>query len=171
MKNTKTKKINVPNIIVATIMIVLSLNLLTSKSDTFFKLVGFRTYTVLSGSMEPTYSPGDVIITKHKSKSDIKVDDIVTFIEDDSVITHRIVEQSEKGYITKGDNNNTEDTQILTPENIIGEVVFGIPKIGYMIDFLSKPMVIAVEMILLGLVVIYYVIKEDKRNKKTQINK
>ena len=154
------KRINISNIInaiVISIFIVLVLNQLTSRSDKLFETIGYRSYTVLSGSMEPKFYPGDVVITKHKNKTDIKINDIVTYKDNDGVIiTHRIIEETPDGYITKGDNNNVEDADILTKENIIGEVKFSIPKLGYLSDFLSKPMVIAAEMIVLAVFIFFY---------------
>ena len=154
------KKINISsilNIAVIGLFIILALNLMTTKSDKLFELIGYRSYTVLSGSMEPEFYPGDIVIAKHKNETDIKVNDIVTYRDNDGVIiTHRIIEETPDGYITKGDNNNVEDADILTKENIIGEVKFSIPKIGYVMDFLSKPMVIAAEMILLAVFIFFY---------------
>ncbi len=156
----KKNKINISkilNIIVISVFIILGLNIVTTKSDRLFEIIGYRSYIVLSGSMEPTFYPGDMVITKHKSKTDIKVNDIVTYKDNDGVIiTHRIIEETPEGYITKGDNNNVEDADILTKENMIGEVKFSIPKIGYVMDFLSKPMVIAAEMILLAVFIFFY---------------
>ena len=156
MENNKKKlkkfnKSNILNIVVSILFIVLILNIMTTKSDKLFEIIGYRSYTVLSGSMEPEFYPGDMVIIKHKNKTDIKLNDIVTYKGSDGVIiTHRIIKETTDGYITKGDNNNIEDTDILTPENIIGEVKFSIPKLGYLSNFLSKPIVIAVEMFLLA---------------------
>ena len=159
-EKVEKKKIDlskISNIVVPILFIILVLNIMTTKSDKLFEIIGYRSYTVLSGSMEPKFYPGDIVITKHKNKTDIKINDIVTYKDNDGVIiTHRIIEETPDGYITKGDNNNVEDTDILTKENIIGEVKFSIPKIGYVIDFLSKPMVIAAEMILLALFIFFY---------------
>ena len=147
---------NILNIVVIGLFVVLALNLMTTKSDKLFELIGYRSYTVLSGSMEPEFYPGDLVITKHKNKTDIQINDIVTYRDNDGVIiTHRIIEETPEGYITKGDNNNVEDADILTKENIIGEVKFSIPKVGYIMNFLSKPMVIAAEMFLLAGLILF----------------
>lgn len=154
-KNVKISK--VLNVVVIGLFIILALNILTTKSDKLFKIIGYRSYTVLSGSMEPEFYPGDLVITKHKSKTDINLDDIVTFRDNEGVIiTHRIIEAVDGGYITKGDNNNVEDTDVLKEKNLIGEVKFSIPKVGYLINFLSKPIIIAVEMILLAVFIFFY---------------
>lgn len=139
------------NVLVIGLFIILALNILTTKSDKLFQIIGFRSYAVLSGSMEPEFYPGDLVITKHKNKADIQVGDIVTYRDNEGVtITHRIMEETPQGYITKGDNNNVEDADILTKDNIIGEVAFSLPKLGFAMEFLSKPAIIAVEMFLLA---------------------
>ncbi|CEO31871.1 signal peptidase I [Paraclostridium sordellii] len=153
----KFDKSKILNIIIACIVVLLALNLITTKSDEMFRLIGYRSYTVLSGSMEPKFYPGDIIITKHKDKVDIKVNDIVTYRDNKGVIiTHRIIEETDEGYITKGDNNNVKDAGILKEENIIGKVKFSIPKIGYVMNFLSDSKVVAIEMVLLAIFIFFY---------------
>lgn len=156
----KKQKISINSILNCTLIIVLvalSIMLISSKSQLGYDIVGYRSYTVLSGSMEPTYYPGDVVIIKNKNRVNLSVNDVVTFKEDDKIITHRISEIIDKGYITKGDNNELEDDNILAEEDIIGKVVFKIPKVGYIIEFLAKPYMIAVEMIILAVVILLYV--------------
>ncbi|GAA0102373.1 hypothetical protein UT300012_30880 [Paraclostridium bifermentans] len=153
----KFDKSKILNIVVTCIVVLLVLNLITTKSDKMFKLIGFRSYTVLSGSMEPKFYPGDMVITQHKDKVDIKVNDIVTYKDNEGVIiTHRIIEETDEGYITKGDNNNVNDADILKEENIIGEVKFSIPKVGYVMNLLSNPKAIAIEMIFLAVFIFFY---------------
>ncbi|MRZ81797.1 signal peptidase I [Paeniclostridium sordellii] len=153
----KFDKFKILNIAVIGVIILLGLNLITTKSDKLFKLIGFRTYTVLSGSMEPEFYPGDMVVTKHKDKANINVNDIVTYRDNEGVIiTHRIIEETDEGYITKGDNNNVKDAGILKEENIIGKVKFSIPKIGYLMNFLSDSKVVAIEMVLLAIFIFFY---------------
>lgn len=157
IQKKKLKISSILNTVIIALTIILGLNLMTIKSDKLFEILGFRSYTVLSGSMEPEFYPGDMVITQHKNKADIKVDDIVTYKDKEGVIiTHRIIKEIENGYITKGDNNNVEDADILTEDNIIGEVKFSIPKVGYIMNFLSKPVVVAAEMILLAVFIVLY---------------
>lgn len=153
------KKLSLSSIIyylVITVFIVVLSILISSKSQTAFNIVGYRAYTVLSGSMEPTYYPGDLVIVKNKNRVDLEENDVITFIDDNEIVTHRIIEKTTEGYKTKGDNNNVEDSTILTDSNIIGEVAFKIPKAGYVTQFLAKPGVVAIELILLGVFILLY---------------
>lgn len=162
MESEKVSKNNINiskvlNLTVIGLFIILALNILTTKSDKLFEIIGYRSYTILSGSMEPEFYPGDIVITQHKIKTDIKLGDVVTFRDDEGVIiTHRIIDEVDGGYITQGDNNNVKDKGVLKEDDIIGKVKFSIPKIGYLINFLSKPIIIAVEMILLAVFIFFY---------------
>lgn len=80
--------------------------------------------------MESTYYSGDVIIVKNKSRVKLEVNDIIAFREDNKVVTHRIIDKTDKGYLTKGDNNQSTDKKVLLKEDVIGEVYLQIPKVG-----------------------------------------
>ena len=58
------------------------------------RVVGLTPYTVLSGSMEPTYHVGSLIYVKEVEPSEVEVGDLITFVvnEDLLVATHRVVE-------------------------------------------------------------------------------
>lgn len=98
-------------------------------------------YIIVSPSMVPTIKVEDAIIIKRQDPKTLEVGDIITFSSSDSryaglTITHRIVgiEKSDKGELlfrTKGDNNNSEDSSLVSSENIFGRVILKIPKIGY----------------------------------------
>ena len=77
------------------------------------------------------------------------VGDIISFYstEYDSrgmVITHRIINKDKKSnntslYTTKGDNNSIADKNSVNTDNVYGKVLFILPKIGFIKNFLSKP--------------------------------
>lgn len=102
-------------------------------------------YTIVSQSMYPKIKAGDIVVTYKNSDNDYKVGDVITFISHgDGVsgvtITHRIVGVEEKEeklyYKTKGDNNNVEDTNLVPAHNVFGKVIFKIPKVGSVQQFL-----------------------------------
>ena len=82
--------------------------------------------------MEPEIEVDDLIIIK--KSVNYKENDIVTYKTNESYITHRIIEISENRYITKGDNNNTEDEPIIL-DQIQGKVIKKIKGIGKIINF------------------------------------
>lgn len=85
---------------------------------------------VLTGSMEPTIKPGDLIICKQTSAEEIEVNDVISFFDPEgngsSVVTHRVIEilVDESGAIsfrTQGDNNDIADFKPVPAENLVGE--------------------------------------------------
>jgi len=92
---------------------------------------------VLTESMEPLISPGDVVITTPISRKEPIVGDVVTYIAkrfDGSPVgtfTHRIIDgDKESGFVVKGDNNPAPDVQRPKYEDIAGVLLFTIPFIG-----------------------------------------
>lgn len=131
-------------IIAIIIMLVLLLNIWLLFDQFVLKenpaqVFGYSQLVVTSGSMEDTLSIGDVVIVK--PKKNYLLGDIITFRVGggDTLVTHRIVGEHSKGFITKGDANNTEDKELVPPENIVGEVVTNIPNMGNVILFLKSP--------------------------------
>lgn len=121
---------------------ILLLNLWVIGARTFLHqeqptLFGWSQAIVLSGSMEPAFSAGDLLIL-HRERS-YGPDDIITFTEDGALITHRIVEERPDGFITRGDANNTADDSLVRPGSIHGRVAAVIPCVGNIVLFLRQP--------------------------------
>lgn len=101
------------------------------------RIFGYQAVCVLSGSMEDTLSVGDIIIIKEENRY-IK-GDIISFYEGDDIITHRIIEENEEGYVTKGDANNAADSKTVKTSAVAGKKLAVIPYIGYIKIVLSTP--------------------------------
>lgn len=103
---------------------------------------GYRVYIVHTGSMVPTYKPGDVVIDK-PLRTAPAAGQVITFRHDAStpdVVTHRVVDVTSAGLIhTKGDANATADVWNIKPTMVRGEVVRGVPRLGYLLVFLRQP--------------------------------
>ena len=107
------------------------------------RVVGLQPFTVLSGSMEPTYHTGSLIYVKSVEPQDVHVGDPITFVlnEDLVVATHRVIEidaENERFY-TKGDANESADGSPVHFNNLIGVPVFTIPLLGYVANFVTNP--------------------------------
>jgi signal peptidase len=109
---------------------------------------GYRTATMLTGSMEPGIMPGDVVVTVEKPATDLAVGDVISYqipVEDHRVETHRVVEvlHHKDGTIafrTKGDNNDNADPWTATLQgNTVWESRAVIPKLGTAIRVLRAP--------------------------------
>ena len=98
-------------------------------------ICGIVPYVVLSGSMEPKIQTGSLcFINKNAKFNSIKKKDIIAYkMKDGTLVTHRVVDITNKGFITKGDNNKIKDKEIVNKNNYIGKNIFWIPKIGYVI--------------------------------------
>jgi signal peptidase len=97
-------------------------------------------YVVLSGSMEPAISAGDVVFVAPVEAAALATGDVITFDEGGDVpITHRVVgvSETEAGPVfeTKGDANEDPDPGVVRPEQVVGQVVFTIPYIGHVVTF------------------------------------
>ena len=100
-------------------------------------VLGFTGVTVISGSMEPEISVGDYVIIKKPKKEDIQKGTIITFEQDGVLVTHRVESVVNDGvYSTKGDANNTVDSQLVKFENILGTSVLVVPKFGKLLLWL-----------------------------------
>ena len=133
---------------------IILLNFISIKSDKAFNIIGFRTFTILTGSMYPKINPGDIVVVVNKNKVNLNKNDVITFRANNTIITHRIVDIKDSTYITKGDNNDVVDPFTVTDEDILGKVLFKIPKLGHLLEFLSRPLVMSIEMIVLGLLIL-----------------
>ena len=111
------------------------------------RLIGLHPYTVLSGSMEPTYHVGSVIYVKKVDPKTLEVGDPITFMMNETTVaTHRIVEiipdESDPTAVrfrTKGDNNDEVDGgDGVHCNNVIGKPVFSIPYMGYLAEYLQN---------------------------------
>ncbi|WNB92484.1 signal peptidase I [Bacillus sp. NEB1478] len=109
--------------------------------DKIPSLFGYKPFTVLTNSMKPAFSAGDMVLVKEMEVSKIKPSDVITFKENSNkLITHRVVEVTDQGFVTKGDYNNVKDDGYVSPENVVGELAFTLPKLGYVSKFVSSPL-------------------------------
>ena len=140
-----SKKTTLKNLIRLSILIlcgaILGFNIYSANANSLVgnKLptpFGYGVAVVLSGSMEPELSKGDLIIVKETDSYDCE--DIVVFQDGNSLVVHRILKKSDEEVITKGDANNTDDGAIAI-SRIKGEVVFSVPYLGKLIEFIKSP--------------------------------
>ncbi|MBR4879427.1 MAG: signal peptidase I [Clostridia bacterium] len=142
------------------------------------RVFGLQVYTVLSGSMEPTYHTGSLIYVKKVDYKELKDGDVITFmLDEDTLATHRIVgvvpdenDAEVLRYRTKGDANDAEDGSLVHYKNIVGSPVFSIPKLGYFADFIQNPpgsyMAISIGAVILILVFLPDLFDSDDKKKE-----
>ena len=168
MNNTLKKIWNIVSTALVVLMVLCAVFLMGSR------LLGYQCYTVISGSMEPEYSVGDLLYVKDVDVNTIKVGDPITFIlnEDLVVATHRVIriDAENQRFYTKGDANDIEDQSPVHFNNVIGVPKFSIPKLGYVSDFIQNPPGMYVT-IGIGVLLILLVFVPDMIGKKKEEEK
>ena len=141
MGKTAKKIWNIITSIIVALAVLLAIALVGAR------LIGFQVFTVLSGSMEPTYHVGSLIYVKKADYKELQSGDVITFmLDEDTIATHRIVEvvpdetdSSVLRFRTKGDANEAEDGSLVHYKNVVGTPVFTIPKLGYLANYIQNP--------------------------------
>jgi signal peptidase I len=100
--------------------------------------LGHRSFTVMSGSMEPAIHTGDVVVARSIAPLEAGVGDVITFQDpndDQRLVTHRLRKARARGgtaqMVTKGDANNTPEKWGVPVDGTIGQVRYRIPYLGY----------------------------------------
>jgi signal peptidase len=110
-------------------------------------LVGGRSLTVMSGSMEPAVGVGDVVINSRVAPADVRVGDIVTFSDPEGtgkLITHRVrrmrIADGTAHVVTKGDNTNSVERWDMPASGSLGRVEYRVPLLGFLVFWLHGPL-------------------------------
>ena len=130
------------------------LSVLRASAGKVPSVLGFSFMQIQTGSMEPTYPVGSIVITKKVDAEKLEKGDAISFYSTAEetkglVITHRIVDiQKSMGngqpiFTTKGDANNYDDPTTVRAVNVVGKVVYNIGTTGgSVISVLKNPNVI-----------------------------
>ena len=124
--------------------------------------LGGRSYTVMSGSMEPRIHTGDVVAEERIAPRDMRSGDIVTFQDPDvqgRMITHRVRSLREHdgvvSVVTKGDANNTVERWTIPVSGQLGRVRYRVAHVGYALVFTrtapGKLLLVVLPALLLGI--------------------
>lgn len=186
MKNKMFKKIfkivkSIVNVIVVLLvmsfLLIVCLQRFTNNKISFFD---YRIFTVVTGSMEPKYKIGDILIAKERDPSEIKVGDAISYVATSNeikgnVVTHEVVNitKDEDGrylFHSKGLVNLIEDP-VVHEDQLYGVVIYK-TKI---LSFVKKIISTNIGMILFIIIPILYIIvsemiailieKEEKRKE------
>lgn len=130
----------VPIIILNVVMIVKSY----TDSDQIPSVFGYAPIIVLSGSMSPEFETGDMILVKRTTDPySLQVGDVITYLEEESAVTHRIIEVQTGGtvprFVTQGDANDTQDTSPVQGDQVWGKYTgIHIPRLGEFAIFMQS---------------------------------
>lgn len=169
--NKRKKNAKITKRIIDIIIIILLYNIILVFISCINKiedisLFGYKAYRITTDSMSPSINTGDVIIVKKVQEEKLQAGDVITFKQQDKVITHRIThideQDGKKQYTTKGDNNNLEDNEKIEYSEIEGQNVLTIPKLGYFIYALENQIVFLF-IILILLITLFFKIRKDEK--------
>lgn len=110
-------------------------------------LAGWRLQHVRTGSMEPTYPVGALVVSVPIDASEVEVGMPVTFrdpADEGRVITHRVVrverdEAGELGFVTQGDANVDPDAEVVPAANVQSRVRWSVPHLGSVLEQATGP--------------------------------
>ena len=157
----KTRKINmigcILNILITVVVVITIIGLyymaqVKILNKDYANIFGYTFFEVATGSMANTINIGDIVVVKVNEV--FKENDIIVYKEENSFITHRVIKIDGQDLITRGDANNSEDKPIKS-DQILGKVIYIIPKIGIWRRVLASPEIlgmIIISIILLGVV-------------------
>ena len=125
---------------------------------------GYGASVVLSGSMEPTLSVGDLLIVK--AQKHYKIGDIVVYQSGKMSVVHRIVALDEEMVVTCGDANNANDEPFPVTA-IKGAVTLVVPRVGRMIWAMKSPVATAL-MLVLAVLLVEWSFRSGKAEKEKE---
>ena len=109
--------------------------------------LGFRIFSVATGSMEPEYAVGDILIAKEKDPATIVVGDNIVYLGSvadyrGKIITHNVieVEQNEEGdylFHTKGIANTIEDP-VVHEDQLYGVIFYNNELLAWICKILTN---------------------------------
>ena len=104
------------------------------------RAVGVTPLTVLTGSMQPAFAPGDVVLSERRAPLDVRPGDVVTFHDpsrDGELVTHRVERMRRSGsrvtFVTRGDANDVSERWTVPADGNIGRAVLAVPKVGHVL--------------------------------------
>lgn len=146
--------------------------------NTMPSVFGYASAVVVSGSMEPEISVGDMVVVR--AEQAYTEGDVITFYDPNmgEYVTHRIILTSDGLYTTKGDANNSQDSFSVSYDAVVGKVVCVLRGAGAAISFFQSPaglftVLAAAVVIWVAIDLISYFIskrgenRQDKENEQT----
>ena len=164
-------------LLVMSFVLIVCLQRFSNNKISFFD---YRIFTVVTGSMEPKYKIGDILIAKERKPSEIKVGDAISYLatRDEikgNVVTHEVVNitKDEDGrylFHSKGLVNLIEDP-VVHEDQLFGVVIYKTKILSLVRKIISTD----IGMILLVIIPVLYIIvsemvaflieKEEKRKE------
>ena len=142
-------------------------------------VLGVTPMVVLSGSMSGTQDGhievGDLVFVARTDPATLAEGDVIAFMNGQSAVTHRItaIETDADGgllFTTKGDANQTEDTEPVTEDQLLGVYCGRIPRVGDFALFLQQPlgMLLFADLPLLAFIIYDIIRRQRDANRQSK---
>ena len=118
------------------------------------QIMDLKPVVVLSGSMEPAMKTGSLAFIDTSNRT-VFEGDVISFWAGDLLVSHRVIEITDQGYRTKGDNNDVVDAGIVKDSSVEGKILFSIPGAGYFLKMVALPAGMAIALLYIFMKVIY----------------
>jgi len=121
--------------------------------------LGYKPVIVKTGSMEPEILINAYVLLKKCDIEELKINDIAAFFHKNKMIIHKVIGIEDEGVKTKGINNFTPDSFIVTKEMVFGKVI------AYT-NLTSMLVKLSIKTWLLGLLLIFSIVVFGKLFRK-----
>ena len=137
------------------------------------KIAGVKVFAITSPSMKPALGVGEAVVVVPTKLDKLAEGDIITYYINAKLqtATHRIVslDTVHQTLVTKGDNNASSDGSPILYGNVVGKVVFSVPKLGYGLMYLATlPGKIIMGGLLLVFIIVLFSWGGDSKKKKPE---
>lgn len=134
------------------------------------RFLGYQSYAVVSGSMEPEIPTGSVVYTQTVDPRDVDPGDVIAFNNNGSVVTHRVVQNQyfREEIITKGDANEKEDINPVAYADVLGRVRYHLPVVGRYLMIFSQPIAKVYLLVLAACGLMFNILAGRMRNRQNE---
>jgi|GEM_PF-1206327 signal peptidase I, archaeal type len=171
----KITKISLNTLLAIAIIILLSTLIMTiffNREDTF--LFGYKPYIIDSGSMEPEFKKNSMVIIKKVAYESIEVGDVIAFKArqiGNRPAFHRVIEITDEGYVTQGDNVDIKDDQIVDGIAFLGKKVWATNITVTLIPLIKTPrgFIFVIVFPILGIILLVIFVKVARKLWKNRL--
>jgi signal peptidase I, archaeal type len=161
-------------ILVLNISIIIKSVLYPEQVPTIFGVAPMVIVTDSMNAGNDSIAAGDIIFAVKTDIRQLVIGDIILFKHGKGLVLHRIVSinESENGraFVTKGDANNAQDSELVYAESIIGKYIERIPKFGHFVLFLKTTLGMVIFIILPIFIILgYELFKKNRAYRKQKL--
>ncbi|MCL2352258.1 MAG: signal peptidase I [Firmicutes bacterium] len=143
-------------------------------------VLGYSFLDVVSGSMQREIPKGSLVIIRAFDPERLIVGDDITYMrQDNSTVTHRIIQiiedyqgGGERGFVTKGLENADPDENVVRASAVVGKVAWHVPGLGFTLTYIAGH--IALVLVIFGSAILFSVglgaLLRDRRDERRKRN-